>query len=68
VLLTVVGANHGNGITSFFRTWSDPLAWGLQGSVHAERREDAGAGELRHRRAVLADRQFDPGRIIRRLG
>ncbi len=27
VLLTVGGANPHNGITSFFTTWSDPLAW-----------------------------------------
>jgi hypothetical protein len=30
VLLTVGGANPANGITSFFRTWSDPLAWGFK--------------------------------------
>ena len=30
VLLTVGGANPHNGITSFFTTWSDPLAWGFK--------------------------------------
>ncbi|SRR6266566_8806528 len=30
VLLTVGGANPANGITTFFRTWSDPLAWGFK--------------------------------------
>ena len=30
VLLTVGGANPANGITGFFRTWSDPLAWGFK--------------------------------------
>ncbi|HEY3610344.1 MAG TPA: hypothetical protein VGL06_22785 [Pseudonocardiaceae bacterium] len=30
VLLTIGGANPANGITSFFRSWSDPLAWGFK--------------------------------------
>jgi len=30
VLLTVGGANPANGITSFVRSWSDPLAWGFK--------------------------------------
>jgi hypothetical protein len=30
VLLTVGGANPNNGITSFFTSWSDPLAWGFK--------------------------------------
>jgi hypothetical protein len=30
VLLTVGGANPGNGITSFVNSWSDPLAWGFK--------------------------------------
>ncbi|HEX4704481.1 MAG TPA: hypothetical protein VH352_20305 [Pseudonocardiaceae bacterium] len=30
VLLTVGGANPNNGITTFFRGWSDPLAWGFK--------------------------------------
>jgi hypothetical protein len=30
VLLTVGGANPANGITSFIRSWSDPLAWGFK--------------------------------------
>jgi uncharacterized protein YggT (Ycf19 family) len=30
VLLTVGGANPHNGITSFFTSWSDPLAWGFK--------------------------------------
>jgi hypothetical protein len=30
VLLTVGGANPANGITGFFRTWSDRLAWGFK--------------------------------------
>lgn len=30
VLLTVGGANPHNGITSFFTTWSEPLAWGFK--------------------------------------
>jgi hypothetical protein len=30
VLLTVGGANPHNGITRFFTTWSDPLAWGFK--------------------------------------
>jgi hypothetical protein len=30
VPLTVGGANPANGITSFVRSWSDPLAWGFK--------------------------------------
>lgn len=30
VLLTVGGANPHSGITSFFTSWSDPLAWGFK--------------------------------------